>query len=95
MHAKTGEDGVSDLDDLLAAAGVRCVAVDHSQALLAREAFARYGKGQAPPGLNFGACFTYALAKATGRPLLFKGTDFTRTDITAALSVPIRPRHAA
>ena len=81
MWAKTGDGGVADLDDLLAAAGVRCVAVDSVQASLARKAFARFGKGSSPAGLNFGDCFSYALAKATARPLLFKGEDFSLTDV--------------
>jgi ribonuclease VapC len=85
MHAKTGAPGVRDLDELLIAAGVRCVAVDDEQAKLARDAFARYGKGRSPAGLNFGDCFSYALAKATDRPLLFKGADFSKTDATPAL----------
>jgi len=84
MQARTGDDGVADLDELLAAAAVRCVAVDQTQAHLAREAFARYGKGRAPSGLNFGDCFAYALAEATDRPLLFKGEDFPRTDVRPA-----------
>lgn len=84
MQARIGEDGVGDLDDLLAAAAVRPIAVDADQALLARTAFARFGKGQAPAGLNFGDCFAYALAQALGRPLLFKGTDFAQTDVAAA-----------
>ena len=77
MAAKTGDEGVSDLDDLLAAAAVRCVAVDAAQALLARDA---------PAGLNFGDCFSYALAKAADRPLLFKGTDFSQADVTPAIA---------
>lgn len=84
MLARTGPSGVKDLDELLAAAGVRCVAVDSSQAGLAREAFARFGKGRSPAALNFGDCFSYALARATGQPLLFKGEDFSKTDIQAA-----------
>ena len=84
MQAKTGDDGVGDLDELLAAAAVRCVAVDSAQANLARDAFARFGKRRAPAGLNFGDCFSYALARATDRPLLFKGSDFSRTDVTPA-----------
>jgi ribonuclease VapC len=84
MHAKTGADGVADLDELLAAAAVRCVAVDSAQAHMARDAFVRFGKGRAPAGLNFGDCFPYALAMATHRPLLFKGSDFRRTDVTPA-----------
>ena len=91
MQAKKGDRGVTDLDDLLSAAGVRCVAVDGAQAVIAREAFARFGKGRAPAGLNFGDCFSYALARATDRPLLAKGLDFGRTDITL---VPLHPSRA-
>jgi len=50
---------------------------------LAIRAWQEYGKGQHPAGLNFGDCFSYALAKATGEPLLFKGVDFAQTDITS------------
>lgn len=81
MLAKTGPDGVGDLDDLLAAAAVRCVAVDATQAQIARDAFERFGKGRSLAGLNYGDCFSYALATATNRPLLFKGEDFEHTDI--------------
>ena len=52
---------------------------------LAREAYVRYGKGRNSAGLNYGDCFSYALAKATGLPLLFKGEDFSKTDLVAAL----------
>ena len=54
------------------------------QAHLARQAFVDFGKGRHPAALNFGDCFAYALAKITGEPLLFKGEDFRKTDITAA-----------
>jgi ribonuclease VapC len=84
MSARTGEDGVADLDDLLAAAGVRCVAVDSTQAYVARDALARFGRRRASAGLNFGDCFSYALARVTGRPLLFKGDGFRQTDVTPA-----------
>jgi len=84
VEVKTGAHGVADLDELLAAAAVRCVAVDSAQAHVARDAFARFGKGRAPAGLNFGDCFAYALATVTDRPLLFKGADFARTDVTPA-----------
>ena len=53
---------------------------------LARDAYARYGKGKNSAGLNYGDCFSYALAKATGLPLLFKGEDFSKTDLLAALA---------
>jgi ribonuclease VapC len=56
--------------------------VQHAE--LAREAYARYGKGQQTAALNYGDCFSYALAKATGLPLLFKGRDFSKTDIIPA-----------
>ena len=55
------------------------------QAHVARQAFHDFGKGRHAAGLNFGDCFAYALAKATGEPLLFKGDDFRRTDVISAL----------
>ena len=69
------------LDALLAALGVRVEAVTEEQARVAREAYRTYGKGNHPAGLNFGDCFAYALSKASGEPLLFKGGDFGRTDV--------------
>ena len=51
----------------------------------ARQAFYNYGKGRHPAGLNFGACFAYALAKSRNEGLLFKGNDFGRTDVRVAL----------
>ena len=54
------------------------------QADIARQAFHDYGKGRHPAGLNYGDCFSYALAKSTGEPLLFKGEDFTKTDLVSA-----------
>ena len=61
---------------------VESFTVQHAE--LAREAYARYGKGQQTAALNYGNCFSYALAKATGLPLLFKGRDFSKTDIIPA-----------
>jgi ribonuclease VapC len=61
---------------------VESFTVQHAE--LAREAYARYGKGQQTAALNYGDCFSYALAKATGLPLLFKGRDFSKTDIIRA-----------
>jgi ribonuclease VapC len=84
LHAKAGDEGVADLDDLLRTAGVRCVAVDHAQALGARTAWMRYGKGRSPAKLNYGDCFSYALALTTGRPLLYKGGDFAQTAVRRA-----------
>jgi len=84
MRARTGDDGVAHLDALLTAAAVRYIAVDMKQAHLARDAFARFGKGRASAGLSLGDCFSYALAQAMARPLLFKGDDFGQTDVTPA-----------
>ena len=70
-------------DDLLSAAGLRIEPVTEAQAKLAREAYRDFGRGSGHPArLNFGDCFAYALARATGEPLLFKGDDFAKTDIT-------------
>lgn len=73
------------LDALLAGFGIQIVAVTADQAKFAREAYARYGKGNHEAKLNLGDCFAYALAKARGEKLLFKGDDFRRTDVEAAL----------
>ena len=79
-----GYEGLRDFDLLMAAAGIGLAPVDADQAHIARQAFRQYGKGRHPAALNFGDCFSYALAKATGFPLLFKGEDFGKTDIQAA-----------
>jgi ribonuclease VapC len=86
MHQRGGDQGIEDLDDLLLSAGVRCVALDISHVHAAREAWLRYGKGNGSARLNFGDCFSYALAVTTGRPLLYKGDDFAQTDVTPASS---------
>ena len=86
LQSKLGDVGLSDLDELLATASVRCVAVDLAQAHCAREAFDRFGKGRHGAGLNFGDCFAYSLAKVAQRPLLFKGDDFARADVVAAIA---------
>lgn len=73
------------LDELIETVGINIEPVTPTQARVAREAYRTYGKGNHPAGLNYGDCFAYALAKATGQPLLFKGEDFARTDIQAVL----------
>jgi ribonuclease VapC len=70
---------------LLHRAEVQTVPVDREQVQIARSAWRRYGKGRHPAGLNFGDCFAYALAAASGEPLVFTGEDFRRTDIPAAV----------
>ena len=69
------------LDLLIESAGIEVVAVDFAQAKIARRAFAHFGKGCHPAGLNYGDCFAYALARQLGEPLLCKGDDFSRTDL--------------
>ena len=67
-------------------ANVRFVPVDETQMRIAREAYRDFGKGSGHSArLNFGDCFAYALAKATGEPLLYKGRDFVHTDVASAL----------
>lgn len=73
------------LDALLAGFGIQIVAVTADQAKHAREVYQRYGKGKHEAKLNLGDCFAYALAKARGEPLLFKGDDFRLTDVEAAI----------
>ena len=73
-------------DDLLRQAEIVVEPVTEAQAGVARAAYRDFGKGSGHPAqLNFGDCFAYALARTTGEPLLFKGRDFTRTDIAPAL----------
>ncbi|MEO6318653.1 MAG: type II toxin-antitoxin system VapC family toxin [Acidimicrobiales bacterium] len=81
IGARSGEDGLRDLDLFLGRAAVEILPVDDEQAHVARRAFMSYGKGRHPAGLNFGDCFSYALAKTRGRPLLYKGADFAQTDV--------------
>jgi ribonuclease VapC len=81
LEARQGEAAGREFDLFVVRANLQIVPVDAEQADLARSAWRKYGKGQHPAGLNFGDCFSYALAKASGEPLLAKGTDFARTDL--------------
>ena len=81
IESRYGADGVRDLDHFLEHAAIELVDVTAAQGHVARRGFARYGKGRHPAGLNFGDCFAYALALERGEPLLFKGTDFAKTDV--------------
>jgi ribonuclease VapC len=83
IETRKGDEGARDLDLLIYRAGIEIVAVDAEQAEIARMAWRRYGKGRHPASLNYGDCFAYALAKAAGSPLLYKGDDFSRTDLAA------------
>lgn len=74
------------LNEMLHLFSIKIEPVTEQQAYLALDAYDRFGKGTGhPAGLNYGDCFSYALAKQAGEPLLFKGDDFTRTDLEAAI----------
>ena len=77
-----------DLRDFLSEPYIDVTPVDAAQAAIAVEAYRRFGKGRHPAGLNLGDVFPYALACQRGLPLLFKGSDFARTDIRSALGGP-------
>lgn len=86
VEARKGEAGGRELDLLIHRARIEIVAMNADQAELARAAWRKFGKGNHPAGLNIGDCCAYALAKYSGEPLLFKGNDFTQTDIMAAIT---------
>ncbi|MGA2250630.1 type II toxin-antitoxin system VapC family toxin [Terracidiphilus sp.] len=74
------------LDDLIAYSEIIIEPVTAEQAKIARQAYRNFGKGSGHrAGLNFGDCFSYALAKVTREPILFKGNDFQHTDLRAAV----------
>jgi ribonuclease VapC len=80
-ESRKGADGARELDAFLRDADFRVAPFDGEQAEIARSAYTRFGKGRHPAGLNLGDCAVYALAKTTGEPLLFKGDDFSKTDV--------------
>ena len=82
IESRYGSAGGRELDLFIVKASLSIEAVTAQHAEVAREAWRRYGKGRHSAGLNFSDCFSYALAKVMGEPLLFKGDDFTHTDIT-------------
>jgi ribonuclease VapC len=81
IEYKKGKSGAEKLDELLAELTPTIVEFDQQQAALARMAWREYGKGRHPAKLNFGDCCSYALAKHLNQSLLFKGNDFSQTDI--------------
>jgi ribonuclease VapC len=82
----SGKDAVASrrFDDFFRVSGIAIEAVTPKQAELARQAYRDFGKGRHKASLNFGDCFSYALAKEMDEPLLFKGSDFARTDVEVA-----------
>lgn len=83
-EVRKGEAGALELDNFILRGQIQTVPFDAEQADIARLAFRRFGKGRHPAGLNFGDCAAYALASSRGEPLLFKGEDFSKTDIAQA-----------
>lgn len=87
VEGRRGADGVRLLDQLIDRSDIEIVSVDDRQARTARLAWSRFGKGRHKAVLNYGDCFSYALAKERGQPLLFKGEDFAKTDV-AKVALP-------
>lgn len=87
LFSRSGEEGVLTLDSFLLKSGMSVVEVSPRMGEIAFEAYRSFGKGTGhDASLNYGDCFSYALAKYLGAPLLFKGEDFSRTDIPSALT---------
>jgi ribonuclease VapC len=81
VEARLGDAGGREFDLWLQRVGVEIVPVDAEQADLARRAWRQFGKGRHAAGINYGDCFSYALAINRDEPLLFKGADFSKTDV--------------
>jgi ribonuclease VapC len=84
VESQTKNNGSRQLDAFIRRAGITIEPVTEEQAHIARQAFTDFGKGRHPAGLNYGDCFSYALSKAMREPLLFKGKDFAKTDLSVA-----------
>lgn len=84
-ESRQGPDAARDLQLLLERYAVTIRPVDAEVAWTAHVAWRRFGKGRHPAGLNYGDCFSYALAKTLGVPLLYKGDDFSQTDVASAI----------
>jgi ribonuclease VapC len=87
IESELGAEGGRELEAMLQTAGISIDPVTTEQLAAARHAFRNFGKGRHPAALNFGDCFSYALSRTTGEPLLFKGDDFARTDVDRVLSI--------
>jgi ribonuclease VapC len=90
IETRLGDAGGRELDLWLVKIGAEIVAVDATQADAARRAWRRYGRGRHAASLNYGDCFSYALAVTRSEPLLFKGEDFAKTDVSRSGAPPLR-----
>jgi ribonuclease VapC len=88
VQTRKGPAGIRELDLFLHSARATVVSLDADQVLLARTAYEKYGKGRHPAALNLGDCCSHALSRSSGEPLLFKGNDFSKTDIPTADRIP-------
>ncbi len=84
IEARYGAEGARELDALISKAALTVEPFTAEHAEIARTAWRRFGRGRHPANLNLGDCFSYALARTSGEPLLFKGHDFAQTDLAAA-----------
>jgi ribonuclease VapC len=84
VETQTTASGSRQLDAFMRLADIAIEPVTEEHAHIARQAFIDFGRGRHPAGLSYGDCFSYALAKATGETLLFKGKSFSKTDLVAA-----------
>ncbi len=85
VESRGGLRAGHELNALLDVAGIRPAPVTTDHLETAQQAWRRFGKGRHPAALNFGDCFSYALARVTDEPLLYKGNDFAQTDILSAI----------
>jgi len=85
LAAKLGDGAITELDNLIRELGISVSPFSEKLYYRARTAYLYYGKGRHAAALNFGDCIAYALAAEMRQPLLFKGTDFSKTDIASAL----------
>jgi ribonuclease VapC len=88
LETRLGDAGGREFDLWLLKVGAEIVALDGEQLDAARRAWRRYGRGRHAAALNYGDCFSYALAVTRGEPLLFKGADFAMTDVNRAIEEP-------
>jgi ribonuclease VapC len=84
VEGRKGDAGRHYLERLMLTGGFDIISATPQHAMIAIDAFRRFGKGRHKASLNIGDCFSYALAAATGQPLLFKGKDFSYTDVLPA-----------
>ncbi len=81
MHSRFGDSGDLEVDQFIHRLGITVMPVTEDQAEIARSAYRKFGKGRHPANLNFGDCFSYALAISLHESLLFIGDDFSKTDV--------------